>query len=76
MTALAEQTPALNATDRCDRCGAQAYVRAELSNGGELLFCAHHARAHEEKLREVAAQIHDETGRLTSVPAVAPDNEV
>ena len=40
------------------------------------MFCAHHARAHEEKLREIAAQIHDETGRLTSVPAVAPDNEV
>lgn len=76
MTALAEQMPALNATDRCDRCGAQAYVRAELSNGGELLFCAHHARAHEEKLREIAAQIHDETGRLTSVTPVAPDNEV
>ena len=40
------------------------------------MFCAHHARAHEEKLREIAAQIHDETGRLSSVPAVAPDNEV
>lgn len=75
MTALAEQISALNATDRCDRCGAQAYVRAELSNGGELLFCAHHARAHEEKLREVAALIHDETGRLTSVPSIAPDDE-
>lgn len=29
----------LTAADRCDRCGAQAYVR--LDNG--LLFCAHHA---------------------------------
>ena len=35
----------LNATDRCDACGAQAYVRVILeSTGGELLFCAHHAR--------------------------------
>lgn len=75
MTAVAEQASALNATDRCDRCGAQAYVRAELSNGGELLFCAHHARAHEEKLREIAAQIHDETGRLANVPTIAPDDE-
>ena len=75
MTALAEQISALNATDRCDRCGAQAYVGAELSNGGELLFCAHHARAHEEKLREIAALIHDETGRLTTVPPIAPDDE-
>lgn len=75
MTALAEQVSALNATDRCDRCGAQAYVRAELSNGGELLFCAHHARAHEEKLREIAALIHDETGRLAQVAPSAPDDE-
>ena len=63
MTALAER-PALNATDRCDRCGAQAYVRVELSSGLELLFCAHHARAHHDKLQDVAATIHDETGRL------------
>ncbi|GAA2068479.1 hypothetical protein GCM10009821_00310 [Aeromicrobium halocynthiae] len=54
----------LNATDRCDRCGAQAYVRVELDGGAELLFCAHHAREHEDKLRAVAVAIHDETGRL------------
>lgn len=32
----------LNAQDRCDRCGAQAYVKARIKTGGELLFCAHH----------------------------------
>jgi len=37
---------ALTAVDRCDRCGAQAYVRALLPNGLELLFCAHHNRQH------------------------------
>lgn len=31
----------LNATDRCDKCGAQAYVRVKGSTG-ELLFCGHH----------------------------------
>ena len=36
-TALAEPA-ALTRTDRCDRCGAQAYVRAVLGAGGELLF--------------------------------------
>lgn len=56
--------PALSAADRCDRCGAQAYLRVELSSGGELLFCAHHGRAHAEKLRTVATAIHDESGRL------------
>lgn len=31
----------LDATDRCDRCQAQAYVKV-IGNIGELLFCAHH----------------------------------
>ena len=70
MTALAELS-GLNATDRCDRCGAQAYVRVELAGGAELLFCAHHAREHEDKLREVAVTIHDETGRLGDAPSAA-----
>lgn len=54
----------LSATDRCDGCGAQAYVRVELVDGAELLFCGHHARQHEDKLREVAIRIHDETRLL------------
>ncbi|MDO5747107.1 MAG: hypothetical protein Q4P66_05555 [Actinomycetaceae bacterium] len=29
--------------DRCDACGAQAWVRAYMESG-ELLFCSHHAR--------------------------------
>lgn len=74
MTALAER-PALNATDRCDRCGAQAYVRVELSSGLELLFCAHHARAYEDKLRDVAASIHDESGQLAATPATGTNAE-
>ena len=55
----------LSAADRCDRCGAQAYVRARLVSGGELLFCAHHARQHLPRLADVAADILDETERLT-----------
>ena len=54
----------LTVSDRCDRCGAQAYLRVTLASGGELLFCAHHARAHEDKLKQVALNIHDETNRL------------
>ncbi|MFP5415762.1 MAG: hypothetical protein ACLGHZ_02625 [Actinomycetes bacterium] len=56
---------ALNAADRCDRCGAQAYMRVTLASGGELLFCAHHARAHSDKLKQVALNIQDETNRLS-----------
>ncbi len=60
----ATQTDApLTAADRCDRCGAQAYVRVVLPSG-ELLFCAHHAREHAAKLASIATRVQDETGRL------------
>ena len=45
----------LTAADRCDRCGARAYVRVVLPGGGELLFCAHHGRAHETALTHALA---------------------
>lgn len=61
--------PALSATDRCDRCGAQAYVRVVLASGTDLLFCGHHWSAHETALRDQAIEIVDETHRLQSVPA-------
>lgn len=67
-TAVAPRTP-LTALDRCDRCGAQAYLRVELPGGGDLLFCAHHAREHGDKLREVAVAVQDETNRLADAPA-------
>lgn len=56
--------PPMTALDRCDRCGAQAYVRVTLASGGELLFCAHDWRLHGEKLRLTATNIHDETAKL------------
>ncbi len=65
----------LNATDRCDRCGAQAYVRVLLANGGELVFCAHHGREHKEALTRVAADIQDETGKLSGTTPVAAVEE-
>jgi hypothetical protein len=66
--------PKLSSLDRCDRCGAQAYVRVTLGGGGELHFCAHHARQHEEKLREMSALIHDESERLTGSSATVDDD--
>ena len=60
---------ALTAVDRCDRCGAQAYVRALLPNGLELLFCAHHSRQHSSALTKIAVGIHDETDRLARAAA-------
>lgn len=56
----------LTRQDRCDRCGAQAYVKATLptADGLELLFCGHHFRAHELKLVAAGAAIHDERHRI------------
>lgn len=65
MSTTVIDSAALNAADRCDRCGAQAYMRVTLQTGGELLFCAHHARAHQDKLRQVALNIQDETHKLS-----------
>ena len=56
--------PALNASDRCDRCGAQAYVRVTMASGFDLLFCSHHGKEHADKLKQVALTIHDETQRI------------
>lgn len=55
----------LTSADRCDRCGAQAYLRVTLTSGGELLFCGHHAKAHSAKLSQVALSIQDETSKLS-----------
>lgn len=57
MTTTTLTRPELTAADRCDRCGAAAKVRAVLPSGGELLFCNHHARAHQDRLRELSAQL-------------------
>jgi hypothetical protein len=65
----------LAAADRCDRCGAQAYVRTTLDSGYELLFCAHHWHENESRLRQIAVTIQDETGRLGAVPATARADE-
>ncbi len=60
----------MTSADRCDRCGAQAYIRATLASGGELLFCAHHGREHAQRLAQMDAVIHDETARLSERSSV------
>ncbi len=63
MTTTIAATP-LTASDRCDRCNAQAYVRVVLNAGSELLFCAHHYSKFSVNLQASAREIHDETHRL------------
>ena len=64
-TTIAPETATqLSAHDRCDSCGAQAYIRVGMPSGGELLFCAHHGRKYQEKLSGIAHSWHDESSRL------------
>ena len=57
MTAALASPAELNAHDRCDRCGAQARIRAVLPGGGDLLFCGHHGRVHADALAKVALTV-------------------
>lgn len=74
MSTLTHPSP-LTASDRCDRCGAQAYVHVRLTSGGELLFCGHHARAHLDKVRPLADAIADFTHTIDAgdAPQAAGD---
>ncbi|MDO9590889.1 MAG: hypothetical protein Q7J04_07085 [Microcella sp.] len=70
MTQITTENPSLTTTpltalDRCDSCGAQAYVRVTLATG-ELLFCGHHAARFRENITGSALAWHDETDRLTA----------
>ena len=56
-------SPRLTASDRCDSCGAQAYIRVAIGSS-ELLFCAHHGKKYQEKLAAIASDWHDESDRL------------
>lgn len=58
-----DSSATLSALDRCDSCGAQAYVRVTMSTG-ELFFCAHHGAQFKEKLSATALDWHDESYRL------------
>jgi hypothetical protein len=59
----------LNASDRCDSCGSQAYVYV-VGVTGDLLFCAHHYSGimdnavGYDKMMRFAYQIVDEREKL------------
>lgn len=60
----------LTANDRCDRCGAQAYLAVAVGfdgKTGDLLFCAHHAREHRTALGLKTTVIRDEQDKLLAM---------
>ncbi|CAM5724180.1 hypothetical protein [Streptomyces] [Streptomyces violaceorubidus] len=76
MTTVLTSASPLTAADRCDRCGAQAYLRVVLLSGGvNCSSAAHHGRKFEPELKKIAAEIQDETERLTAVPASSAEEE-
>ena len=62
-TMIQEKSDTLNANDRCDACSSQAFVWVNGVNG-DLLFCRHHFLKHEDKLRDWAFEIIDETWKI------------
>lgn len=53
----------LTHSDRCDRCGGQAYVKIGMLHG-DLLFCAHDWRKNEEAAIKQAHGVQDERDKL------------
>lgn len=56
-------TTLMDASHRCDRCGAQALVRAEKGNF-KLLFCGHHAHLNIPSMSESGWLFDDQSDRL------------
>ena len=49
--------------DRCDRCGAQAYIQA-VKGEQDLLFCGHHGQSHAIILEANGWEINDQTFKI------------
>jgi len=60
----------LNNADRCDQCGAQAFVWVNMPDSkAGLLFCGHHYARNEAGLRGVAIDIVDERYKINAKPS-------
>ncbi|GAC1609981.1 MAG: hypothetical protein NVS3B26_14300 [Mycobacteriales bacterium] len=68
MTTAALAPHAFTALDRCDRCGAQAFMRAVLVTG-DLLFCAHHGREYGDVLAAKALVVEDARATTNAKPS-------
>ena len=51
--------PLFNMLDRCDKCGSQAYMRARMPSGGNLLFCGHHGNEYRASLIAAGAALEE-----------------
>ncbi len=58
----------LTLADRCDTCGAQAFIRATFVTG-ELTFCGHHGRLVSIQLKQQAILVEDGTDLINPKPS-------
>ena len=68
------ERPPLTVTDRCDCCGAQAFVRA-LFASGELTFCGHHGRELAPALEREALCVQDATDLINARPSPSANSD-
>lgn len=61
----------LKIADRCDSCGAQAFVLVK-GISGELMFCGHHYTKNEAGLIKFAYEIVDERQHINQHSASSP----
>ena len=64
----------LTASDRCDRCSAQAFVRFYFPDDQDLQFCRHHAHKYQDILLDLAIDVDDETHKLLPSSVAASDS--
>jgi hypothetical protein len=71
--------PELRPADRCDRCGAQAFV-ITLHMNGHLFWCKHHFEKNQAKLvsdadhPSKALAVHDERDRINKAASISASN--
>jgi len=58
----------LKIADRCDRCGAQAFVLAT-GVSGELMFCGHHYNKNKESIDSWAFEVINEIDSINEKSA-------
>ena len=63
-----QEDKVLKIADRCDRCGAQAFVLAT-GVSGELLFCGHHYHKYEYAITQWAYKIVNELDTINEKSA-------
>lgn len=68
------QPPSLTIADRCDRCGAQAFIRAVFLSG-DLTFCGHHGRELLATLQRDAVRVEDETELINAAPSPSANSD-